>query len=136
MRTICIALVLSVGLLAGCGSRMAGTYRGDARLMEGKAESTEQGYSLGEVRAKIVGENRNLVLEGNGRFVWNTGDVINEGTWRVEGGVLYIRDDINDGRRIGALLQKDRKWSIGANGEIIRTGSYNRYNLEEVYFRE
>jgi hypothetical protein len=47
-----------------------------------------------------------------------------------------LREDINDGRPIGALLQQDRNWSIGANGEIVRAGSYNRYNLEEVYVRE
>ena len=135
LRGAWVGLTLGV-LVLGCGGRLAGTYKADARLMDGKVESSEPGYSLAEVRAKIVGENRSLVLHGNGRFEWNTGDVINEGTWRVEGDVIFLREDINDGRAIGALLRKDRKWGIGAGGEIVRAGSYNRYNLEEVYFPE
>ena len=133
LRTFLFTLSLTV-MLSGCGSRLAGTYRADARLMEGKTESSEPGYSLEEVRAKIRGENRSLTLDIDGRFAWNTGDVINEGAWRVEGDILFLREDINDGRPIGALLREDRKWRIGSQGEIIRAGSYNRYNLEEVYF--
>ena len=123
-------------LLSGCGSSLVGTYKADARLMEGRTESSEPGYSLQEVQATITEENRSLTLKRNGRFVWNTGDVINEGTWRTEGDTLYLREDINDGRPIGAALQQDREWRLGRKGEIIRTGSYNRYNLEVVYLRQ
>ena len=130
-----IVLVLAIAL-TGCGSPFAGTYEADARLLEGKTESTEPGYSLVEFRATLSRENRSLTFSNDGRFVWNTGDVINEGTWRTEGDTLFLREDINDGRPIGAALQRDREWRLGRKGEIIRTGAYNRHNLEVVYLRQ
>lgn len=128
-----IAVFLVMGS-AGCGSGLAGTYVGNARLLEGKSESSAPGYSLDEVRATIVEEGRTLTLQRNGRFTWNTGSAVLEGTWRVEGDTLFIRDDTYDGRRIGAALREDREWAIGAGGELIYTGSYNQYNLEVVYY--
>jgi len=137
MKTSVFLYALPLTLvLSGCGSPLAGTYKADARLLEGKSESTEPGYSLEEVRATILGENRSLIITNDGRFVWNTGDVINEGTWRTEGDTLFLREDINDGRPIGAALQQDREWKLGRKGEIIRAGYYNRYNLEVVYSRK
>jgi len=125
-----------VQVLVGCGSQLAGTYVGDARLLEGRTESSEAGYSLDEMRAKIAAEGRKLTLERNGRFTWNTGSAVLEGTWRVDGDTLFIRDDTYDGRKIGSALQKDRVWKIGGDGELIYTGRYNQYNLEVVYKKE
>jgi hypothetical protein len=127
-----VALMLLL-LLVGCGSQLAGTYVGDARLLEGKTESPEAGYSLNEIRANMAKEGRKLTLERNGRFSWNTGSALLEGTWRVEGETLFIRDDTYDGRQIGSALQKDRVWKIGSDNELIYTGRYNQYNLEVVY---
>jgi len=123
---IAMPLILA---LVGCGSQLAGTYVGDARLLEGKTESPEAGYSLNEIRAKITNEGHKLTLERNGRFSWNTGSALLEGTWRVEGNTLFIRDDTYDGRQIGSALQQDRVWKIGSDGELIYTGRYNQYNL-------
>lgn len=134
--TLRSAALLSLFTLIGCGTSLAGTYTADVRLIQGKSESTEAGYSLDEVRTRVVGENCTLTLKGGRRFEWFTGDVLNEGTWRVEGDTLYLREDINDGRPIGAALQLDREWRIEENGDIIHAGSYSAYNLEVVYAPE
>jgi len=133
----CRLLVMAacVLVLAGCGSGLAGTYQGDARLISGKEESTEPGCSLAEVQARVRAENRTLTLERGGRFVWNTGDAVNEGDWRVEGSTLFLREDTSNGVHIQPALRKDRKWDIGEDGVIVNTGAYRAYNLEEIYTR-
>jgi hypothetical protein len=126
------ALALAI-LPLGCGSGLEGTYRGDARLMAGRQESTEPGYSLSEVRERIASEGRSLTLHDNGRFSHDTGTGLNEGTWRVEGDKLILRSDITNGNRVLPALQDDDEWQIGPEGELIRTGTYSHYGLEEFY---
>ncbi len=125
----CLMLVTT-----GCGSGLAGTYKADARLVPEKTDTGEPGYTIDEIRARLAQENRELTLQRGGRFVWNTGSATNEGTWRVEGNTLILREDIYNGNSIGSALRKDRNWSISANDEII-TGSYSAYNIEEFYFK-
>jgi hypothetical protein len=128
-----ISLACVMVLVAGCG--MAGTYKADARLVPGKAETGESGYTLDEIRARIAQGNRTLTLQSGGRFVWNTGSATNEGVWRVEGNTLILREDIYDGNPIGSALQKDRQWVIRNDNEII-SGSYSAYNIEEFYSKQ
>jgi len=127
-------LACIVVTVAGCSSRWAGEYTGDARLMPGKEETGTPGYTLDEIRTRIAGDNRSLTLRGNGRFEWHTGSAINEGTWRVEGDTLILRDDISNGNRIVPALRSDRRWRITAPGGFV-TGTYTAYNIEEVYTR-
>ncbi len=47
LTLFCVMLVA-----AGCGSELAGTYKADARLVPGKAESGEPGYTLEEIRKR------------------------------------------------------------------------------------
>lgn len=122
-------------LLTACGSRLTGTYQANVRLVTGQSESLEPGYSFAEMKAKIQNKPRTLILHANGRYVWNTGSSKNEGRWRVEGGMLILRDDISNGIRIQPVLQSDRKWRIGPQGEFIDSGLYQRYNIEIVYCR-
>ena len=131
-----MTLVSLSALAVGCGSPLAGTYTAEHRVIEGMSESSEQGYSLEDFRAKRPKDNPSLILNRNGRFEWNTGSVINEGAWRVKGDTLYLRTDINDGRPIGAALQLDREWRIGESGEIFRTDAFQLYRMEEVYVPE
>jgi hypothetical protein len=128
---------MPVVALTGCaGADLAGTYRADVRLIEGRQESTDPGYSLAEVRARLQKEPSTLTLQSNGRYRWQNGNFVNEGNWRVEGDALILRDDISNGVRVQPALQKDRRWRIGESGEIVNEGSYGYYNLEEVYVRE
>ena len=120
-------------LLAGCGSRMAGTYRAEARQVAGKPESTQPGYTLADIRQKLRDDPRTLALLRNGRYSKDNG--VNEGTWRVEGDTLILHDDTSQGVHIQAALQLERKWPIGPNGEIISTSDYCAYNVELVYRR-
>lgn len=131
------AYLLPVVALTGCaGADLAGTYRADVCLIEGRQESSQPGYSLAEVRAKLRQQPRVLTLHTGGRYEWRSGDFTNEGDWRVEGDALILRDDISNGIRVQPALQKDRRWRIGESGEIVNEGSYGYYNLEEVYVRE
>lgn len=129
--------LLLAGLCAvvfiGCGARMAGTYRAEARQAAGKPESTQPGYTLGDIRQKLEDNPRTLTLLRNGRYSKDNG--ANEGTWRVEGGTLILHDDRSQGVRIQPALQVERKWRIGSGGEIISTSDYGAYNVELVYRR-
>ena len=128
-----LALLLAV---LGCGqARVAGTYRAEIRLVKGKQESTARGYSLAEVQARGAQLQRTLTLHSNGRYEWRSRDSLNEGNWRVEGNTLFLRDDTSSGVAILPVLQSDRRWRLGDNGEIINEGTYAYYNLEEVYTR-
>ena len=135
-RVSLIALVSLSALVAGCGSPLVGTYHSEISFIEGMTESSEPGYSLEDFESKRPRDNPSLTLNRKGRFVWNTGSVINEGTWWVEGDTLFLREDIYNGVTIGPLLRKNREWRIGDNGEIIRTGAYNLYHMQEVYVPE
>ena len=124
-------------VLAGCaGLDLSGTYRADVRLIEGKAESTEPGYSLAEVKAKLEQNPRTLTLDTGGRYRLQSPDFVEEGTWKVEEGVLLLRGDTSNGIAIQPSLQKDRRWRVAESGEIVNEGSYGHYNLEEVYLPE
>lgn len=131
LSTFLIAFPL---LISACSSPYAGAYRADVRVMKGREPTNEPGYTLEEVRARVREENRTLHLKKNGRFVWNTGDAVNEGTWRVEGNTLYLLEDTYDGTPIQSALQREREWTINAAGEIVR-GGYTQYNLEEFFYR-
>lgn len=131
-----LILVILVFAAVGCGRvGLAGEYRAEIRLMEGKQESTARGYSLAEVQARVAQDQRTLTLNSNGRFAFRSGSTLNEGKWRKEGDTLILRDDISNGNRLQPALQKDRRWRVGDNGEIISEGSYSYYNLAEVYTR-
>jgi len=121
-------------ILIGCaGADLAGTYRADVRLIEGKQESTDPGYSLAEVEAKLQQNPRTLTLNTNRRYRLQSADFVEEGTWKVEGRVLLLRGDTSNGIAIRPALQEDRRWRLGDNGEIVNEGAYGHYNLEEVY---
>ena len=128
--------VVAVALLAGCGSRLAGEYRADVRLMPGKAESTERGYTLAEVSQRLRDEPRTLSLRRDGRYALRRGNDINEGNWRVEGKTLILHDDTSNGNPIVRELQMQRRLDIGDGGEIIDRDAYSYYNLEEFYTRQ
>lgn len=131
-----LTLISSVFLVLGCGGKMAGTYTADARLIEGKTETADPGYSLTEIRDRLSRENRTLTLQSNGRYIWNTGSAVLEGKWRVEGDTLILRDDISNGNRISSAMQDDRKWIVNVIGETIYSGAYRSYNIEEIYTRQ
>ena len=120
-------------LAAGCGNSIVGTYKPEARVIEGKTEAPEPGYSLEEIRKRLVKGERTLTFNKNGRYVWRTDNIVNEGPWRRDGDKLILRDDTQNGHRIGADLQLDREMRVLENGEILNVGAYNRYNIEEVY---
>ena len=128
--------VLFLGLLAGCGSRMVGDYRADVRLREGKEESTEKGYTVADMTAKLKEKPRVLSLKSDGRYVYRTGDGSNEGTWRVEGDSLILKDDTSNGTRIVPALRMERTFRIGPQGELINEKSYSHYNLQLVFRRQ
>ena len=133
MRFVMIFL-LAAALLVGCGrARLAGDYRAEIRLMEGRQESTDRGYSLAEVQARAAQDQRSLTLESNGRYALRSGDIVNEGKWRVEDDALILRDDRQNGIAIQPALQKDRRWRLRAGGEILNDSSYSYYGYEEVY---
>lgn len=125
-------LFLFATLIAACGSPYAGTYTAEVRVMEGREPTDDPGYTFEELSARVAEENPTLKLHGNKRFTWNTGSAVNEGTWRIDGGTLYLREDVYNGKPIQSALQKDREWAITRNGEI-NTGSYSAYNLELYY---
>ena len=121
-------------ILIGCaGADLAGTYRADVRLIEGKQESTDPGYSLAEVEAKLQQNPRTLALGSDGRYRLQSAEFVEEGTWTVEDDSIVLRGDVSNGIAIRPALQQDRRWRLGDNGEIVNEGSYGHYNLEEVY---
>jgi len=133
-KQILSTIILCAALASGCGSGIAGTYSADARLLEGREDLMEPGYSLADIRSRIGGGQRTLKLLRGGRYEWRTGgEGLNLGTWRVEGATLILRDDTVGGIQISPALRDDRIWEIRPNGEIVSTGSYNAYNIEEYY---
>ena len=130
-----LAGAMALLFVAGCGMGLAGEYVAEVRLIEGEQESDSPGYTLAAVQERLAKEPRSLTLQRNGRYVLRSGDSTNEGTWRVEGDTLVLHDDTSNGVAIQPALQIDREWPIRENGEIVRTGSYSVYNLEEVYVR-
>ena len=67
MRHIAASALWAVLLvLVGCaGTDLAGTYRADVRLIEGKQESGDPGYSLAEVKAKLRTARRVRSMSGS-----------------------------------------------------------------------
>ena len=131
------ACAVALLIVIGCaGANLAGTYRADARLIEGKRESTDPGYSLAEVKAKLQQNPRILTLKPDGRYRLQSADFVEEGTWKVEETVLLLRGDTSNGIAIRPALQEDRRWRLADNGEIVNEGAYGHYNLEEVYLPE
>ena len=64
-----IGIAVVVMAIVGCAGRsLAGTYHADVRLLDGKQESTQAGYTLADVEQKLRQEPRSLVLKGDGRF--------------------------------------------------------------------
>lgn len=131
MKAQLVPLIL-LGLLAGC-SPHAGAYHAGARLVPGTEESQEPGYTLADIQQKLAEDNRTLTLESGGRFTWNTGSAVNKGTWRVEDGQLYLREDYNNDTYIQPALQKDRVWRVDPDGSLVNAGLYGAYNVEIVY---
>ncbi len=124
-----LALLLA---LSGCSPR-AGTYYATARLIPGHEGSNDPGYTLEDIQGKVSGGKRSLVLEGNGRYTWNTGSAVNEGRWRIESGKLYLRDDIANGVTLSEAMQLDRVWRADPDGSMVNDGSYSHYGVEVVY---
>jgi len=132
-----IAFATALLVVIGCaGANLAGTYRADVRLIEGSQESTDPGYSLAEVEAKLQQNPRTLTLNSDGRYRLQSADFVEAGTWKVEERVLLLRGDTSNGIAIQPALQKDRRWRLGDDGEIVNEGAYSHYNLEEVYLRD
>jgi hypothetical protein len=128
------AFAAALLVLVGCaGANLAGTYRADVRLIEGKQESTDPGYSLAEVKAKLQQNPRTLAFNSDGRYRLQSAEFVEEGTWTVEDDLIVLRGDTSNGISIRPALQKDRRWRLGDNGEIVNEGAYGHYNLEEVY---
>jgi hypothetical protein len=131
---VAFAFVAALLILIGCaGANLAGTYRADVRLIEGRQESTEPGCSLAEVNAKLRQNPRTLTLGSDSRYRLQSAEFVEEGSWNVEESVLLLRGDVSNGIAIRPALQKDRRWRLGDDGEIVNEGSYGHYNLEEVY---
>lgn len=131
------ALAVALLVLVGCaGANLAGTYNADVRLIEGEQESTEPGYSLAEVEAKLQQNPRTLTLKADGRYRLQSADFVEEGAWKVQEGTLLLRGEVSNGIPIQPALQKDRRWRVSESGEIVNEGSYSHYNLEEVYVPE
>lgn len=128
-----LPLVVMLAVLAGC-SPYAGTYHADARLIPGAEESTREGYTLADYRERVSGGKEVLTLERGGRFTWNTGSAVNEGTWRVEDGTLYLREDTYNGTPIESGLHKDRTWRVDPDGSFVRTRSAD--SIELVYTKQ
>lgn len=135
VKRILLPLLTAV-IVAGCSSRFTGEYRSDVRLVPGKAESTERGYTLAEARGRLQDKPRTLSLRRDGRYVLRQGDNTNEGNWRVEGKTLVLHDDTSNGNPIVRELQMQRRLEIGDGGEIIDRDAYRYYNLEEFYTRQ
>ena len=133
-RSITFAVV--VATVAGCGSGLTGTYRGDVRLMAGREETDKPGYSLAEVRERIAKDERTLTLLPGGRFALKSRDSEVEGEWHREGNTVITLDDTGNGKHIQSGLRVERKFAIGKNGELIHGTSYNYYNLEEFYSKD
>jgi len=132
-----VALGAVLIALVGCAqATMAGTYHMDVRVIEGREESMEPGYSLQEVQAWIQERPQSLVLGADAHFELRTGDRVSSGAWRVEKGMLLLRADASGNSSIAPALQEDLEWRIGADGELIDDSTYGYYNLEEVYTRE
>ena len=132
-----VALGAVLIALAGCAqATMAGTYHMEVRVMEGREESMEPGYSLREVQAWVEGEPQSLVLGADSHFELRTGEQVSSGAWRVEKGMLILRADASGNSSIPPALQENVEWRIGADGELIDDSTYGYYNLEEVYTRE
>ena len=132
----CVAFAFAAALLVliGCaGANLAGTYRADVRLIAGKQESTDPGYSLAEVKAKLQQNPRTLALNSDGRYRLQSAEFVEEGTWTVEDDIIVLRGDTSNGISIRPALQKDRRCRLADNGEIVNEGSYSYYNLEEFY---
>ena len=125
-------MIALLALVSGC-SPYAGTYYADARLIPGKQGSNEPGYTLADIQEKVAEGKRSLLLERGGRFTWNTGTAVNEGTWRIEGDTLYLREDKYNGTPIQAALRKDRVWRIDPDGSLVNEGAYSHYGVEVVY---
>jgi len=132
----CALVLLVVVALLGCGRDLAGTYHPDVRLQQGKQESSEPGYTLTDVRAKLQAEPRTITLKPDRRYEMRNADFFEMGDWRVEGETLFLRADISNGVRIQPALQKDRTFQLSPLGKIIDDSSYGHYNLELVYERE
>ena len=134
---VAFACAAALLILIGCaGADLSGTYRADVRLIEGRQESTEPGYSLAEVKAKLQQNPRTLALNSDGRYRLQSADFVEEGTWKVEESVLLLRGDTSNGIAIQPALQEDRRWRVTKSGEIVNEGAYGQYNLEEVYAPE
>ncbi len=131
-----LASAAVVATAAGCGGNLAGTYRGDARVMEGRQETETPGYTLDEIRKKIADDGRTLTLEPGGRFRWKSDNTTVEGEWRVEGNTLFALDDTANGETIQKGLRVEREFTLRDNGELIQGTSYNLYNLEEFYTKQ
>jgi hypothetical protein len=131
-----VLILLCVLALLGCGRDLAGTYDAGVRLQEGKQESTDAGYTLADVRAKLRAEPRSIVLKADGRYEMRNAEFVEMGAWRVEGDTLFLRGDISNGVHIQPALQKDRTFRLNAIDQIVDDGSYGHYQLELVYERE
>lgn len=132
----CLGALAFLAAVSGCGrGRLPGEYHAEARVAEGKTESRDPGYSLAEVQAKLRAAPQSLKIHPGGRFTWNTGHGVNEGTWRLDEKTLLIREDSSRGITIQPSLRSDRSWRLGPGGEIIDDRTFSRYNIEIVYRR-
>lgn len=122
-------------ILVGCASPLAGNYMATVEPVPGAEARYEPGYTLEEVRSRLIEEPRLLLIESNGTYTLTHGDTRIQGRWREDGGTLYLRDTVYNGSPIGEPLQSDRKYTVGPAGEIIDTGTYGAYGLQQVYRR-
>jgi len=134
--TFSVGTILMTALLSGCDSRLLGTYVADVRLMEGREESDTPGYSLAEIRQKVAEDQRTLTLMPAGRFRLESTHSWVEGDWHQEDDTIITVDDTGNGEPIRPGMRVTRKFTIGADGELIHGTSYNHYNLEEFYTKQ
>ena len=133
-QLIAFACAAALLTLVGCaGADLAGTYRADVRLIEGKQESTDPGYSLAEVNARLEQSPRALSLKPDGRYRLQSAEFVEEGTWTLEDDIIVLRCDTSNGIAIRPALQDERRWRLGDDGVIVNDGTYGHHNLEEVY---
>ena len=63
-------------------------------------------------------ENRRLVLERGGHYVWHNGKAIIEGAWIATEDRLPLMEASANGKRIPGKLRVESRWRPGPRGEV------------------
>ncbi len=130
-----VVSMLTMTLLGGCGSPMAGVYLPKAYLHEGKEASDNPRYTPEAIQQRFEDENRVMTLNPDWTFSITYSGGSREGTYRVEGQTLILRDTHSNGAYIQPALQDDRHMEIQGNN-IAEPNAYHSYNAGVVYEKQ